>query len=675
MKPLGKRPPNNAYKLYRVIETKKKRLQQYNKYLWCKFKKSGKIGYNLISRNAMATLKKNLKLLDVIAICVGAMFSSGFFILPGLAYAHTGPSVFLAYICSGILILPSMLSQAELCTAMPKAGGTYFFLDRTFGPIVGTIGGLGTFLGLVLKTAFALVGFGAYLQLYADVPIKAVGVGLAILFVTTNIIGAKESGKLQKFLVGVLVLTLVMFTVEGLRTLGVAEYFDMSDRFVPFFKNGLGEFFYTISLVFVSYAGLTKVASVAEEVENPDRNIPLGMALSLLITMIIYGLGVYVVVGLVPSAELMYDLKPIASAELYAFSWLPPAIGLMIVTVAALSAFASTGNAGILATSRYPLAMAKDKLIPGFFSRINRFGVPDVSIVFTGVLIIASILIFSEEGIAKFASAFQLVLFLLLNLAVIVMRESKITTYDPGFKSPLYPWVQLFGIVMSLTLLAVMGLSLILTVLGIVALCVVWYRFYGAKRTQRKGAIRHWFAQLGKAQFDYLEEELWDIMKSKGARPSDPMQDIISDAQIVDIDEPILFDDVVAKASDILAADIDVTPAELITGFNAKATIGAIPITNELCVSGLRLVHLEKPRLLIVRCHKGFQVSINDVHGDEWEDHDGRLLLFLICPEHKVRLHLRLMATWLRQAEDETFVERCMVAKTVTDVKQQMYLY
>jgi len=621
----------------------------------------------------MSGLKKNLKLLDVIAICVGAMFSSGFFILPGLAFAHTGPSVFFAYVCSGLLILPSMISQAELCTAMPKAGGTYFFLDRTFGPVVGTIGGIGTFLGLVLKTAFALIGFGAYLQLYVDVPIKAVAVGLTLLFVSTNILGAKESGKVQKILVGILVLTLVVFTVEGLRTLVGIDPKSVTDRFVPFFSGGTGEFFYTISLVFVSYAGLTKVASVAEEVENPDRNIPLGMTLSLLITMIIYGLGVCVVVGLVPGAELMYNLKPIAAAETYAFSWLPSGVGLVIVTAAALSAFASTGNAGVLASSRYPLAMAKDKLIPSSFSRINKVGVPDVSILATGALIIGSILVFSEEGIAKFASAFQLILFFLINFAVVVMRESHISSYDPGYRSPLYPWVQIFGMVMSIILLTFMGMSVLISVGVIIALSVLWYRAYGAKRTFRKGAIRHWFEHLGKARFDYLEEELWDIMKAKGARPSDPMREIVSDAMVINIDEPVFFDEVTSRASAILSKEMNVTPKELSTGFHANAQIAAMPITNELCISGLRLIHLDKPRLLIVRCHQGFHVDVNDVHGDEWDIHDGRLALFLISPENRVRLHLRLMATWLNLAEDKTFVDRCMKATSDIELKQIMY--
>ena len=88
------------------------------------------------------TLDKNLTLFDVYAMSTGAMFSSGLFLLPGIAAAATGNSVFLAYLCAGFLILPAMYCMAELSTAMPKAGGTYYFLDRAMGPLMGTIGGL-----------------------------------------------------------------------------------------------------------------------------------------------------------------------------------------------------------------------------------------------------------------------------------------------------------------------------------------------------------------------------------------------------------------------------------------------------------------------------------------------------------------------------------------------------
>ena len=121
-------------------------------------------------------LKKNLTLFDVYAMSTGAMFSSGLFLLPGIAASYTGSSVWLAYFFAGFLILPAMYCMAELSTAMPKAGGTYYFLDRSMGPLMGTIGGLGSWIAVVFKSAFALVGMGAYLGLYLDMPFTLIAI-------------------------------------------------------------------------------------------------------------------------------------------------------------------------------------------------------------------------------------------------------------------------------------------------------------------------------------------------------------------------------------------------------------------------------------------------------------------------------------------------------------------
>ncbi|HIK63202.1 MAG TPA: amino acid permease, partial [Flavobacteriales bacterium] len=111
----------------------------------------------------MKKLERSLTLPAVIAISIGGMLGSGIFVLPGLAAAKTGPSVWLAYLIAAICILPAALSKSELATAMPTSGGAYVYIERAFGPLFGTISGIGLWLSLLLKSSFALIGLGAYL--------------------------------------------------------------------------------------------------------------------------------------------------------------------------------------------------------------------------------------------------------------------------------------------------------------------------------------------------------------------------------------------------------------------------------------------------------------------------------------------------------------------------------
>ncbi len=103
--------------------------------------------------------------LDIFCIAAGAMISSGLFILPGIAFAKIGPAIIFAYILAGIAVLPAMFAKAELATAMPKAGGSYFFIERSMGGWAGTMGGIASWFSLSLKSAFALVGIGAFVTL------------------------------------------------------------------------------------------------------------------------------------------------------------------------------------------------------------------------------------------------------------------------------------------------------------------------------------------------------------------------------------------------------------------------------------------------------------------------------------------------------------------------------
>ncbi|NNE70871.1 MAG: amino acid permease, partial [Rhodothermales bacterium] len=533
-------------------------------------------------------LKKNLGLFDVYAISTGAMFSSGFFLLPGLAAAKAGPAVVLAYFFAGLLILPSMFSKAELSTALPKAGGTYYFLDRSLGPMFGTIGGLGTYLALTLKTAFALIGIGAYASLFVELPIKPVAVALTVAFVGINIVGAKESSGLQRVLVIILMTVLAFFLAQGFHELLVdqpaAESLAQFDPFMPFGVAGLLS---TIGFVFVSYAGLTKVASVAEEVQNPERNIPLGMMLSLVSTTFVYVAGVAVMVAVLDPVEFRGDLTPVATAAQIFFDWLPGQIGLLLIVIAALAAFASTGNAGVMSASRYPLAMARDNLVPGVLGKLGRFQTPTPAIVATGALMIVFILVLNEEGIAKLASAFQLFIFGLVNLAVIVMRESRIPSYDPGYKSPFYPWMQVAGMLVSIVLIAYMGWLAIMFTVGVIVICLVWYYRYARERVERDGAIYHWFSRLGQTPNEGLDREFREIMKEKGLRSDDPFDEVMARAQFVEALEGEDFDLIVERAAHLLSERLDVPAERLIVGFAKGTRVGATPVSH-----GAALPHL-----------------------------------------------------------------------------------
>ena len=410
-------------------------------------------------------LKKELTLLNVYAIATGTTLSAGFFLLPGIAFSEAGPAVVLSYMIAAIPLIPAMFSMVELSTAMPRAGGAYYFLDRSMGPFVGTIGGLGTWLALVFKTAFALIGMGAYLSIFwPEVPIVMLAVILAVLFGIVNLFGAKKTGTFQVFMVFSLLSILLAFIGKGIPEIN-------SVHFEGFFDKGTVSIFSTAGLVYISYVGVTNIASVAEEVQNPERNLPLGVFLAIGTAIIVYAVGTTIMVGVLPANELAQDLTPVAStAEIIFGEW-----GKIAVTVAAVIAFASVANAGILSASRYPLAMSRDHLIPSKLAKLTARNIPHYGIAVTVVLIILLVLTLDIARIAKLASAFQLLMFALICLAVVVMRESQIEAYDPGFRSPFYPWMQIFGVFSPLWLIAEMGALPILFSLGLVTLGTVWY--------------------------------------------------------------------------------------------------------------------------------------------------------------------------------------------------------
>ncbi len=431
----------------------------------------------------MKKLQRTLSLPGAIAVSVGGMLS-GIFVLPGLAVGITGSSVWLAFLVAALCILPAVLSKSELATAMPKSGGTYVYIERAFGPLFGTIAGIGLWLSLLLKSAFSLVGLSFYLYVLIEVDesyTKYIAL-LALLFILLlNVFGVKKVEKTQLVIVTISVLSLITIVFFGFNS------FD-SKLMEPVFSEGGSGFIAGVAFLYISYAGVTKIAAVAGEIKNPEKNLPRTMIVSLLLITTVYVLVALVLVGNVDQSVLSTDIKPIHTL----FQTIGGDYFGYFAAVVGVITLMSMANSGVLASSRFPFAMAKDKMMPGFLGLVNsKFMTPVAAILTTSLLIGLAIVYLDVIKIAKLASAFKVLMFIFNELSVIVLRETNAQWYKPSFRSPLYPYVQLFGIVSGIVLLTFLGIMPLVSVFGVFALGFIIFLIYG-RNSDRSGVISNY---------------------------------------------------------------------------------------------------------------------------------------------------------------------------------------
>ena len=432
----------------------------------------------------MKKLERSLSLPYVIAITIGGMLGSGIFVLPGFAASLTGSSVWLAYLIAALCILPAALSKSELATAMPSSGGTYVYIERAFGPLFGTISGIGLWLSLLLKSSFALIGLGAYLAVLINLDdnlTKLVALGFLCFIMFLNVFGVKKVGKVQIVVVSISLICLVSIFLIGFPLVN-------PDYLAPFLSNGNTGLVSTVAFVYISYAGVTKVAAIAGEIKNPDRNLPLAMILSLVTIAGVYVFIAFVLVGNIPIKDLATDIHPIYTVSNIIggkyFGYAAAAVGVLTLM--------SMANSGVLASSRFPFAMARDKLLPSFLERLHsKYLTPVISILITCITMAFVIVFLDIVKIAKLASAFMVMMFISVNFCVIILRETSAQWYNPSYKSPLYPFLQLFGVFSGFILLVFLGWMPFFAILVVSALGVFLYFFIGKDAT-RTGVLRNY---------------------------------------------------------------------------------------------------------------------------------------------------------------------------------------
>ncbi|AQQ09747.1 putative amino acid permease YhdG [Sedimentisphaera cyanobacteriorum] len=613
----------------------------------------------------MPKLERSLSMLDVFCLSSGAMISSGLFVLPAIAYSQAGPAAVLSYIFASLLIVPGLLSKVELATAMPRSGGTYFYVQRSLGSLWGIFTGLANWFSLALKSAFAIIGIIALVEVAASMidlqltplQMKIAGAGCCLFFTFLNIISVKSTTRFQIVLVAGLLITLTLYITVGFNSVKVS-------RFENFMPHKWSSVFATAGLVFISFGGLTKVANIAEEVRNPARNLTLGMILAWLIVSLFYLLTIIVTIGVLEPEELKSSYAPIALAA-KAFMSNP---GFILLSIAALTAYITTANGGLLAASRAPLAMSRDKLLPAVLGRVGKTQTPYVSIIITSLIMIAAIATLEIEILVKTASTLMIVLFILDNASVIIMRESRIQSYRPEFRTPLYPYLNIIAIILYCLLIIDMGFVPLAISAGFFLLSILWYLLFTRHRVQSYSAVMRIVERVSDKQLktSTLENELREILLERDNIVEDRFDRLIRNCEIIDIpDSPppeTLFSQIASSMAEKVGADRTQLYEKFIQREKQSATI----VEPGLAIPHIVVDGREVFCVSVIRAKQGIKFPSSD--------EPVKIIFALAGSADQRNFHLRALMAIAQTLQQKKFVESSLAARTTEDIRSLILL-
>ncbi len=530
------------------------------------------------------------------------MISSGLFVLPGLAHAKAGPAVVFSYFLAGLLAVAGLLSIAELTTAMPKSGGDYFYISRGLGSAVGTVAGLLSWFSLSLKSAFAIIGLAVLLASFVPLGWHTVAALLCVAFVLINLKGTKEAAGLQVILVLALLGLMLVFIVKGFSHINI-------QFFQPFAPYGIKSVISTTGFVFVSYGGLVQVASIAGEVKNPGRTIPRGMIVSIISMVLLYTLMIFVTSGVLETDKLDNSLTPISDA---AGSFLGKP-GYFFISIAAALAFITTANAGIMTASRYLLAAGKDELLPPAIAKISdKYQTPYVAILATAFLIMIAVFL-NINALVEAASTVFVLSYVLANVSVIVLRESKVQNYRPAFHAPFYPWLQLVSIIGFAFVLFEMGEDAFFVTAAIVLLGFSVYWFYGRKKAAKDSALLHLLNRITAKELvtGTLENELKEVIRERDEIIRDKIDHIAEDAIVIDIEESmdhVRFFQIVAEK---LSQKLNMDEEKLKQSLKKREMESSTVLSDTLAIPHIVIEGENRFEMVLARCRKGIYFSDN----------------------------------------------------------------
>ncbi len=617
-------------------------------------------------------LRKSLDTIGVFSLGAGAMISSGLFILPALAFSEAGPwGVLAAYAVAGLGMLPAIFSKLELTSAIPRSGGAFFYLARIFGGGVGTVAGLADWFSIALKSAFALVGIGLFGSLVApglgEGEFKLIALGALVLFTLVNVLSVEGTGRFQVAMVVALLAILVAYIVVGYSSM---DFVHFSASSFPGAKAMLS----VTAMVFISYGGITKIAAAVEEVRDAKRMLVPGMLAAFLVVQVVYLLAVFVTVGAMDGARLSSSVSPLTDAASGFFA--SPAlseVAVVAVAAAGLLAFFTTANAGILSASRVPMAMARDGLLPAFLGKVSRKGTPVPAILATSGFMAAVILGLGAKELAKVASLFLLLVFALENLGLVLMRASRMANYRPIFRSPLFPAMQIAGIVLYLSLIASTGLVPLVIAAVFVVAALAWYLAWGRRGWNRTSALLTMTRRLSEPDFgstvNDLEDELLEVLMERDNIVEDRFDRLVKESAVIDYDRTVDREELFRDVGDLFGDRLRMDGAALARRFAARENEASTIIDPGVAVPhALPHVVLEGESLFDL-------VLVRNRFGIKWGGDEVVYTAFCMVGSRDERtFHLKALMSIAQSLQDPAFVKAWSEARTERELRTALVL-
>jgi len=424
----------------------------------------------------MTELRRTIGFWGATGIGIGAIIGTGIFVLIGVASGIAGPGVILSFIIAGFVALLTGLSTAELSSFIHESGGSYIYTTKAFGAFPGFVVGWMKSFDYIVGASAVSVGFAAYFTYFVGIPsttgtLVIVATVWPLVLMLLNMKGLQEASWTNNLLVALKILALVIFIVAGAAALiGSGNY----SNYHPFFPQGFSGVMSGAAIIFFAFIGFNTIAVMAEEVKNPEKNVPRAILFAFAVCTIIY-IGVSLVaVGIVnwealrsSSAPLEFALKNITDNIFI----------LQFVAISALFATTSVIMASIMGGSRALFAMARQGVLPKVLSTISRQSVPVFTILLSG-FIISGIVLVTDGNLDWLASLFNfgtLLTFFFINLSLLRLRKL-MPDAKRSFKVPLYPYTPVFAMISCIILAFYLNANAVITaVFFLVTGIVVYY--------------------------------------------------------------------------------------------------------------------------------------------------------------------------------------------------------